>query len=56
MEKRMIDVALRYDVDQYTVPKWQAYTAIKHHFEGKIGRSIYTILPGVVEATFGFSC
>ncbi|MDP6776528.1 MAG: HD domain-containing protein [Candidatus Latescibacteria bacterium] len=53
MEKRMVDVALRYGVNDYTVPKWKAVLQIKVAFEGAVGCSIYELLPGVVENTFG---
>ena len=53
LEKRMIDVALRHGVNEYTVPKWQAYLDIQKTFEATLNRSIYTLLPGVVETTFG---
>jgi hypothetical protein len=53
MEKRMVDVALRYGVNEYTVPKWEAVLQIKAGFEDVLGRSIYELLPDVVENTFG---
>lgn len=53
LEKRMMDVALRHGVNEYTVAKWKETFRIQKHFEGKIGRSIYSVLPGVVENTFG---
>lgn len=52
MEKRMLDVALRYGVTAYTVPKWQTKFAIKADFERRMGCSVYSLLPGVVENTF----
>jgi HD domain len=52
IEKRMIDVALRLGVTEYTVPKWKAYLDIKNYFEQQMGQSIYKVLPGVVETTF----
>ena len=52
MEKRMIDVALRYGTNHLTVEKWKATFAIKAELEGQMGRSIYDVLPGVVENTF----
>jgi len=55
MEKRLVDVALRYGVNHYTVPRWKAYLNIQRDFEAVIGQSIYKILPGVVENTFGFN-
>jgi hypothetical protein len=53
MEKRFVDVVLRYGPNRFTVPKWQATLAIKEEFDRAAGASIYTLLPGVVETTFG---
>jgi hypothetical protein len=52
IEKRLVNVTLRYGLNDYTVPKWEAFFAIKHDFEAIMGRSIYSLLPGVVENTF----
>jgi hypothetical protein len=52
LEKRMMDVALRHGVNEYTVQKWKETFKIQKYFEDKIGRSIYSVLPGVVENTF----
>ena len=53
LEKRLLDVALRRGVNAYTVSKWRANMAIEQEFEAVIGQSIYVLLPGVVETTFG---
>ena len=53
MEKRFIDVALRYGVSENISPKWQKYLELQTYFSEKIGRSIYQVLPKVVENTFG---
>lgn len=52
LEKRMMDVALRHGVNEYTVPKWKEIFNIQKYFEKKLGASIYSVLPGVVENTF----
>jgi len=59
IEKRIIDVVLRYNL-KYQVPigiplleKWQKYLEIKEYFDKVIGKSIYSLLPNVVENTFG---
>ena len=53
-EKRVMDVAMRHGVNEYSVARWKAYLNIQQDFEKVIGRSIYELLPGVVENTFGF--
>ncbi|MBN1148635.1 MAG: HD domain-containing protein [Anaerolineales bacterium] len=52
MEKRLIDVTLRYGVNEHTASRWRGFFQIKQHIEGAIGVSIYRLLPGVVENTF----
>ncbi len=53
IEKRLVDVTLRYGVNEHTIPRWKAYLGLQRHFEAAIGCSIYSLLPGVVENTFG---
>lgn len=52
MEKRMMDVALRYGTTPHSVPKWRKIFEIKAGFERRMGCSIYSLLPGIVENTF----
>jgi hypothetical protein len=52
MEKRLVDVAMRYGLVPLTLKKWEAYFQIKADFERQIGRSVYSLLPGVIENTF----
>jgi putative nucleotidyltransferase with HDIG domain len=52
LEKRLVDVALRYGTTKYTTIKWKLLFEKKAKFEQKIGRSIYELLPGVRENTF----
>ncbi len=54
IEKRLMDVALRYGINEYSVPRWKAYLSLQKEFEKAIGGSIYRVLPGVIENTFGF--
>lgn len=54
VEKRLLDVALRRGVNAYSVEKWQAFIKIREDFDRAIGRPVYSLLPGVVENTFGF--
>lgn len=55
MEKRIVDSALRNGVNGLTVAKWHALFELQHDFERAIGHSIYSVMPGVVENTFGFT-
>ncbi len=52
IEKRIVDVALRYGTTSETTQKWQKILELKRHFENSIGTTIYSLLPGVVENTF----
>lgn len=52
VEKRFVDVAMRYTINKYTIPKWRATLDIKKDFEKRIGSSIYKLLPGIEERTF----
>lgn len=54
MEKRLLDVTLRYGANEYTTLKWQSFFDILSEFETVLGKSIYSLLPSVVENTFGF--
>ena len=53
MEKRMLDVGFRYGINAFSLRKWQATFDIKADFERRMGRSVYGLLPGIVENTFG---
>ncbi len=52
MEKRMMDVALRYGVNDFSVRKWRKTFEIRDDFEQEMGCSVYSLLPGVVDNTF----
>ena len=49
LEKRFVDVAIRYGIHPATVERWKATLEIKSSFEKIIGCSIYELLPGAVE-------
>jgi hypothetical protein len=53
MEKRMLDVGLRYGIHEYALRKWRMTFDIKTDFEQRMGCSVYSLLPGIVENTFG---
>ena len=52
LEKRFVDVTIRYGVHAATVDRWKAVLNIKQHFEELMGCGIYELLPGVVENSF----
>jgi HD superfamily phosphodiesterase len=52
IEKRMVEAALRHGINEYTALKWKETFEIKKYFENKMGKSIYSLLPKVVENTF----
>jgi len=52
MEKRLVDVALRFGFNNFTLAKWQAFLAIRQEFSEAVGISIYKLLPDVVDTTF----
>ncbi|KOF57611.1 hypothetical protein AGR56_14945 [Clostridium sp. DMHC 10] len=55
IEKRMIDVALRHGIHENTINKWKRTFENKKYFEEKMGKSIYSLLDGVVQNTFGIN-
>ncbi len=55
VEKRFVDIALRYGTFPVTVPRWKRIYEIKSHFEEIMGCSVYDVLPGVVENTLKIS-
>ena len=52
IEKRMIDVALRYGTNALSDRRWLATFQLRDYFESRIGASLYGKLSGVVENTF----
>lgn len=49
LEKRFVDVALRYGTPPHMVRRWKRILEIKAMFEERMGCSIYDLLPGVAE-------
>lgn len=52
LEKRFVDVTIRYGIHPATIDRWKKILEIKTLFEEKIGCSVYTLLPGVIENSF----
>lgn len=53
LKKRLVDIAMRGGVNKWTIPRWKSTFEIKQYFENLIGKSIYELLPNVIENTFG---
>ena len=49
MEKRLIDVALRHGLPDFTIDKWKAFMRTKAHFDRLCGCNVYDLLPNVLE-------
>lgn len=49
VEKRLLDVALRHGLHDFTIDKWKAYLNLKKYFDKLCGCSIYSFLPNVLE-------
>jgi hypothetical protein len=52
IEKRLLDVGIRRGVSEYSPQRWQKMLEIRDYFEKKLGCSVYSLLPGVMENTF----
>lgn len=52
LEKRFVDVAIRYGMHPAMIDRWKKTLEIKKYFEGKTGCSIYSLLPSVIENSF----
>lgn len=52
LEKRFVDVTIRYGVHPSTIDRWKKILEIKAFFEKEAGCSLYTLLPGVIENSF----
>ena len=52
LEKRFVDVAIRYGTRPIMAERWKKIIEIKRLFEDKINGSIYELLPGVIENSF----
>ncbi len=47
MEKRFVDVALRYGIFPGTLEKWRRFFELKEYFDQKCGCSVYDLLPEI---------
>ena len=51
LEKRLVDVARRYGIQENTVARWNRKFEIKEYFEERMGCSLYEVLPDVGRTT-----
>ncbi len=54
IEKRYVDVVIRHGIHPLVPQKWKVARETLEYFNAKTGGSVYRLLPGVVEGTFGF--
>ncbi len=52
IDKRLLDVAMRYGANANMADKWKATFALKRQFDEMAGINIYKLLPNIVENTF----
>lgn len=52
LEKRLVDTTRRYGIYPFTLDRWNRTFEYKAHFESLIGRSIYTLLPGIEQCIY----
>lgn len=52
LEVRLIDVAIRNGINQYSVEKWKKFIELKHYFDEKCHEDIYTVIGGTILASF----
>lgn len=49
MEKRLVDVAFRHGLPDFTLDKWRAFLNTKKYFDELCGCNIYSFLPNILE-------
>jgi len=52
MEKRLVDVALRHGLPEFTLKKWRAFMETKEYFDELCGGNVYSLLPRVMENSY----
>jgi len=52
MEKRLVDVVMRYGLAEWTLRKWKAYFDLKQYFDELAGCNIYSLFPNIIQDTF----
>jgi hypothetical protein len=52
IDQRLISVALRHGINEYSLKTWKKYFQIKKEIEQVIGESVYHLLPGIEREIF----
>ena len=52
LEKRFVDVALRYGLHPAMIPRWKKTLELQKYFEGRMGCGLYEALPEAVQNSF----
>ena len=53
VQERLVDVALRYGVNERTTAKWRATLRLKAEFDSRCHKNVYRLLPGLTERLLG---
>lgn len=48
VEKRLLDVAIRRGINDYTIEKWKAFLNLRDYFNEKIGGNIYDLFDNLI--------
>jgi putative nucleotidyltransferase with HDIG domain len=54
LEQRFVAIGLNYGVNDYMIDNWKVSLNLKTHFDNMCGKSIYSILPNIVENTINY--
>ena len=52
LEKRFVDVSMRYGIYPFILVRWERTLAYKVDFEKRMGCSVYTVLPGIEQCIY----
>lgn len=52
LEKRLVDVSIRYGIDEKTLPRWKSFFQLKKDFDNALGYSIYKLFPEIKDTIF----
>ncbi|MBN2853619.1 MAG: HD domain-containing protein [Clostridia bacterium] len=55
IEKKMVNSIINHGINEETIHKLKAVLDLKNYFDKEVGESIYNLLPGVIQNTFGFT-